>query len=101
MKIIFKKYFEVSFWVTALILLAWMPFGEDSFSLCPFHSIGLPFCPGCGLGRSVHLIFEGDFIGSFRKHPLGFAALIIILNRIFTLIKINLKNKQLYASGYK
>ncbi|QLG46383.1 DUF2752 domain-containing protein [Costertonia aggregata] len=26
-------------------------------------------CPGCGLQRSVALLFDGDFIGAFKMYP--------------------------------
>jgi len=44
---------------------------EVDLFACPFWSItGLP-CPVCGITRSSVLMLHGDFIGSFRIHPLG------------------------------
>jgi hypothetical protein len=95
---IFIKNFpgEGYIWFTSIILLS-IPFAElTSFSLCPFHNLGFEFCPGCGLGRSIHYLIHFQFEKSFTIHPLGGAALLILLFRIFTLIKFSLhqlKNK--------
>nr|WP_136467443.1 DUF2752 domain-containing protein [Allomuricauda onchidii] len=26
-------------------------------------------CPGCGMQRSVHLLFEGEFLAAFKMYP--------------------------------
>jgi hypothetical protein len=79
---------EAVFWITGLMLL---PFANtlDGFSICPFHNLGLTFCPGCGLGKSILYLFQLDFYNSFISHPLGIPALLIILHRIYTLFKFS------------
>lgn len=89
MKSYLQKKFELITWIAALVLLAWMPFGSGDFSFCPFHLLGFKFCPGCGLGRSVHLLFKGEFRQSFQMHPLGIPATSIIGYRILSLIRLN------------
>jgi hypothetical protein len=49
--------------------------------------MGIDNCPGCGLGKSISMIFHGDIIGSFNTHPLGIPALLLIVKRIYQLIK--------------
>jgi hypothetical protein len=77
---------EVFIWSIALIWLFFMSPVEGSFSICPVHNLGFDWCPGCGLGRSVHYAMWLDFTTSFQQHPLGIVALVIIIYRIITLI---------------
>lgn len=87
MKSAVSPYFELIIWSVALLLLAIMPFGENFVSLCPLHAFGFRFCPGCGLGRSIHNVFRGELYASFHMHPLGIPALAILIHRIYTLFK--------------
>jgi len=83
----FHRYFEVSFWIVALVLLATMSPQDEHASLCPFNALGLSFCPGCGLGHSISWLFHGDPMASFNAHPLGWLAVMILLYRIISLIR--------------
>lgn len=87
--------FETIVWISGLayLVLIHSP-GETHFTICPLSNLGLKFCPGCGLGNSISLLFEGDFIASFHAHPLGIFALIIIVTRIVTIIN---NNRRRYA----
>jgi hypothetical protein len=85
--------FESSIWIFGLIYLAFFsPVDHTHFTFCPLANLGITFCPGCGLGHSITQIFHGKFIESFHTHPLGLFALIVILFRIYTLIKTNINN---------
>lgn len=79
--------------LTALALLS----GEAHFSLCPLKNAGLGFCPGCGLGRSISLLFRGEFQASLQAHPLGIFAVIILSFRIVNLTKLHIRN---YGKSY-
>ncbi|WP_254060814.1 DUF2752 domain-containing protein [Mucilaginibacter sp. L196] len=95
-KAFFLKYFELAFWVTALIALGVShPTEATHFTLCPLKLMGINWCPGCGLGHSIAFLLQGDFINSFHAHWLGLPALIIILYRICDLIRQNI-SKPLY-----
>ena len=87
--------FEALVWILGLayLLLIHSP-GETHFTICPLSNLGFEFCPGCGLGNSISYFFKGDFISSFHSHPLGIFALLIIIFRIFTIIK---NNRRRYA----
>lgn len=93
-----KKYFnligfEALIWITGLIYLAFFsPLDQAHFTICPLANAGFEYCPGCGLGHSITQLFSGQLIQSFQTHPLGFFALIVIIFRIFTLIKNNITN---------
>jgi hypothetical protein len=94
-KVLFKRYFELAFWITSLIMLALMdPSTDAHFSFCFFKFLGLSFCPGCGLGHSISFIFHGNLQASFATHPLGILALFIILFRIYKLSSLHIFNPQ-------
>jgi hypothetical protein len=82
--------FEAAVWILGLFFLIFIHIpGETHFTICPLANLGLEFCPGCGLGNSISYLFSGDFLSSFQSHPLGIFALIIIVLRIISIIKIN------------
>lgn len=76
-------------WLTGLVYLFIInPYHVQTYSFCPYHNLGIDFCPGCGLGRSISLLYHADFINSFKAHPLGIFALVMISYRI---IKLSIK----------
>ena len=84
----FSKYFELLFWVAALVALAFTdPSGPAHFSLCPLKAMGITWCPGCGLGHSIAFFMHGDIRNSFHAHWLGIPAFFIILYRIYDLVR--------------
>jgi len=84
-KKLFNQYFEPTFWIVALICLAFTnPAGQSHFSLCPLKAIGVKWCPGCGLGHSIAYLFHGDIKNSFHAHWLGIPVVIVLLYRICT-----------------
>ena len=95
---ILKNYFkivglEATIWIIGLSYLAFFsPVNETHFTICPLKNAGIDFCPGCGLGHSITQIFHGNFIQSFNTHPLGFFAILVIIHRIYSLIKKNIIN---------
>lgn len=86
---------EMIFWIAALALLAAAdPVHHQEgnhFTLCPLASMGLSWCPGCGLGRSVTQLFHGHVRESFQYHWLGIPAVLIIGYRIVVLGRVQLK----------
>ena len=78
-------------WIASIIFLALVNAGSTHFTICPFHNLGIDFCPGCGLGRSIHYFINFEFTKSFNTHPLGGVALIILLHRVFMLMKRSIK----------
>ncbi len=84
--------FEVLFWLLAFLYLSVInPYQPKHLDFCLFSLVGIENCPGCGLGKSISMIFHGDIVGSFNSHPLGIPALILIIRRIYQLIKITYK----------
>ena len=87
---------EAMFWFTGLLILAFAG-TEAHFTLCPLKNAGLDFCPGCGLGKSISLIFRGQIASSFETHPMGIFALFILSFRIINLLKQYIQN---YGKSY-
>ncbi|MGN6532103.1 MAG: DUF2752 domain-containing protein [Ginsengibacter sp.] len=91
MKLFLQRYFELSFWIASLLLLAFMQPGTDThYSFCIFKFIGIKFCPGCGLGHSISYLFHGDLRDSFGAHPLGIFAVVVIAFRIYKLSMLHI-----------
>lgn len=61
-------------------------------SICLFHALGIEFCPGCGLGRALALLYRGDLISSFMTHPLAIFFVLITGFRIITLVGKSVEN---------
>ena len=79
---------EAYIWTAGLIALACTnPNVEGHFDLCLFKRLGLPFCPGCGLGHSITLLFHGAVIQSFSTHPLGPFAVVVLVERVISLTR--------------
>jgi hypothetical protein len=90
---------ELIFWVIALVLLAGASpvdsHVKEHVTFCPLANMGLSWCPGCGIGRSITHLFHGDLQASWRQHWFGIPALMILGYRIGTLTKrlYNSRNK--------
>lgn len=106
-KLKFFQYFnlEALIWICGLIILFFLHVdGLPHFTICPFKSLGIDFCPGCGLGRSIHYFLHFEFQKSLQMHPLGIVAFFILLNRIIFLLKDNfskLKINNLKGAHYE
>jgi hypothetical protein len=79
-------------WIAAILGLAFLNVDGVHFSICPFHNLGIEFCPGCGLGRSIHYFINFEFTKSFNIHPFGGVALTILLYRVFYLMRENINS---------
>jgi hypothetical protein len=79
---------EAFFWLAALVaLFVYDGHTQSHVSLCPFRAMGFSFCPGCGLGRSISLALHGELLLSFRMHPFGILAVVVLTARIIKLLK--------------
>jgi len=85
--LLFWRTKEAWIWLVALAFLASSNPSGQHYSFCLFNNLGIPFCPGCGLGRSITLLFNGDVKQSFLCHPLGIPAVILLFSRIFTVLR--------------
>ena len=79
---------EAFVWTAALAALACAdPHAEGLVSLCVPKALGLPFCPGCGLGHSVAFLFRGEVAQALAAHPLGPFAVAVLAARIVALAR--------------
>ena len=90
-----RHHFELGVWVTGLIALYCMPAGNDHFSLCVFNALGFTWCPGCGIGHSIHYYLHMDFVRGWEEHYLGALAVPVILYRVFQLPKQFISNQKI------
>jgi hypothetical protein len=81
-----RKYLELLFWIAALIVLFMLREGSAETSICPVSLLGFGHCPGCGIGHAIHYALRLHFSDSFRHHPFGIPAVIIIFMRIYRLL---------------
>ncbi|MFN0152295.1 MAG: DUF2752 domain-containing protein [bacterium] len=78
---------EGAVWLGGLAFLAVAGAAESGGrTFCALRNLGFDWCPGCGLGRSVALLFLGRVAESFATHPLGGAAVFILVARIAHLL---------------
>jgi hypothetical protein len=89
--------FEALCWLTGLLSLAFSDPSSPHFSLCPLKNMGFDFCPGCGLGTSVSLLFHGQIADSLHAHPMGIFAVIVLSFRIINLTKQRIRS---YGKSY-
>lgn len=79
---------EALIWTAGILFLLFFdPSHTSQFTICPLHHLGFSFCPGCGLGRSIAFLLNGELAASWSAHPLGIPALLILLFRILKLTK--------------
>jgi len=90
---------ELLFWVAALLMLAIaepeLHSQAHHFTICPLANLGISWCPGCGIGRSITQLLHGNFEESFAHHWFGVPALIIISTRVWSLSRQQLKLKKI------
>lgn len=88
---------EALIWILGLLILAFIKADTAShFTICPLKNIGIDFCPGCGLGKSIHYLLNFEIEESIKAHPLGIFALAVLFNRIYKLLAISFMNIKIY-----
>lgn len=99
MKILRRLPFELFFWISALVLLGTADLHDHGdaahFTLCPLASLGFSWCPGCGIGRAIAHLLQGDFDASLEQHWFGIPALLILGYRIMGLTRSSLANPKI------
>lgn len=86
---------EALIWIAALIFLAVNNPADHHYTLCPLDNIGISYCPGCGLGRSIGYFFRLEVESSLLAHPLGTPAVFLLVYRS---VKILIKPSALNLS---
>jgi hypothetical protein len=78
---------ELLCWTGGLSMLAAADPQGHHFTFCPLANLGISWCPGCGLGRSIASLLHGQVQASLQFHWLGIPALGVLVYRIVSLIK--------------
>ena len=81
-----SRYFELAVWAGSLLWLGLAEVESAHYSVCIFGAMGLPHCPGCGLGHGISHLLHGRLAESWASHPLTIPALLILLNRMRQLL---------------
>ncbi len=84
----FMKHAESVFLIAALIWLFFMQPNEPEVSLCFFRWLGIAWCPGCGIGHSIHYALHAQFETSVNHHILGIPAIVLMMYRVMQLLII-------------
>lgn len=79
---------EAWFWIIGLIGVAVAaPTLENTVTICIPSMLGIDWCPGCGLGRSIGHLVRGEFEASFSAYPLALPAVALLTAHIVLLIR--------------
>lgn len=73
---------ESFIWIGALVALFFMDPTAGGSSWCLAKLLHFGFCLGCGIGHSIHEALHFNWRSSFNQHPMGIAAVLLLLNRI-------------------
>ena len=83
---------EVLVWIGAFVFLYGIePHGTHGFTLCPLALADIAWCPGCGLGESIHYLLHGEWTKAIEAHWLGPIASVLLLYRSVTLLNMHIK----------
>ena len=79
---------EASIWLAGIVLMASAdPSAPSLLDLCLFKAIGLPGCPGCGLGHALGYLFRGEWALAIESHRLSPFVLGVLLARTAGLVR--------------
>jgi hypothetical protein len=68
-----KQNNELMAWIIALFVPFFIdPRADSHFSICFFKWIGIDWCPGCGLGKSIAFLYRGEWRLSFSISLAGY-----------------------------
>ncbi|MGN7822308.1 DUF2752 domain-containing protein [Chitinophaga sp. 22536] len=76
-----KLHLELLAWPAGLICLFFLDPAAGQPSLCLFKNIGIPFCPGCGLGHGIHFFLHGRWQEAVHHHWLAPVAVVMLIYR--------------------
>lgn len=74
-------------WTGALMVLALNdPRTPDMVDLCLIDALGLPFCPGEGLGRAIAFLARGEWREAIAMHWGAPLVVAVLVHRITSLL---------------
>ncbi|WP_212001046.1 DUF2752 domain-containing protein [Chitinophaga sp. HK235] len=78
---------ELLAWPAGLLCLFFLDPAANHPSLCLLKNVGIPFCPGCGLGHGVHYLLHGQWREAVHHHWLAPVVVATLLYRTFQLAR--------------
>ena len=83
-----SPFLEAGVWLVGLVLVALPdPSLPSAIDLCVFKAIGLPGCPGCGLGHAMGYLFRGEWMLALESHWLSPFVLAVLVTRMAGLVR--------------
>ena len=95
-----QRYLPSAIWLVLLLLLFFMDTTKEQFSFCVFRQLGISFCPGCGIGHSIHFALHFQLQEAWQAHPFGIPATIgILCNSINSIYQTQKRHRQLWINN--
>jgi len=87
---------EAGLWMAGLTLMALAdPTSEPWIDACLFKAVGLPGCPGCGLGHGIAWLARGEWNLALQAHPASPVVVVVLAHRIARCMAPNLSIRSL------
>jgi len=84
----FKMVAEALIWIVGLAGVGLAdPTAPSVIDLCVFKAIGLPGCPGCGLGHAIGYLFRAEWHLAIQSHWFSPVVLLVLVSRIGSLLR--------------
>ena len=84
-----------------LVLLCIYEYNGGSGLTCPFYRLTGLYCPGCGTGRAVQLLFHGHVVQALRNNILllilGLPALVVLAHEYMRIVFPALELRPVFA----
>lgn len=88
-------------WLLGLGLMAWSnPFAPSLVNLCLFDALGVPFCPGEGLGHAIGFLARGEWILTWESHKAAPLVVFVLLHRSVILLNHSTRTPFRDVQGY-
>lgn len=86
---------EAAIWAIGLLAVGLAdPTLPSALDLCLFKAVGLPGCPGCGLGHAMGYLFRGEWALALESHWFSPVVLTILITRIGSLLRQAFRSSQ-------
>ena len=89
---------EALIWVLVLFILAFQnPYSSNHYTLFWPSLFWDIKSPGYNLGHAISFFFRGEIIASINTHYLGIPTVLLIIYRIISIVKINMRKEFIYV----
>jgi len=85
-------------WVLVLFILALQnPYSSNHYTLFWPSLFWDIKSPGYNLGHAISFLFRGEIIASINTHYLGIPTVLLLIHRILSIVKINMRKELKYG----